>query len=90
MDVVGCRRHPAARERDAAAGVSKVYGLDELPQFLGACDYIVSVLPSTPGTRGLLDGSAPGAQEGQQEQRLAWRRPVPLPARAPRVAAARA
>ena len=89
MDVVGCRRHPAARERDAAAGVSKVYGLDELPQFLGACDYIVSVLPSTPGTRGLLDGSAPGAHECQLE-RLARRRPVPLPARAPRTATARA
>ena len=36
--------------------MSAVYPLEELPRFLGRCDYLVSVLPSTPGTRGLLDG----------------------------------
>ena len=56
MNVIGCRRDPSPRDTDRAAGVTKVYGLDELPTFLGAADYVVSVLPSTPQTRGMLDG----------------------------------
>ena len=56
MQVVGCRRRADPRPSDAEAGVSAVYPLEELPRFLGRCDYLVSVLPSTPGTRGLLDG----------------------------------
>lgn len=58
MRVVGCRRDAAPRPTDAEAGVSSVFGLDALGDFLGASDYIVSVLPSTPSTRGLLDGGA--------------------------------
>ena len=50
MQVVGCRRRADPRPSDAAAGVSDVYPLEELPRFLGRCDYLVSVLPSTAGT----------------------------------------
>ncbi|CAE8616515.1 unnamed protein product [Polarella glacialis] len=32
--------------------------LSELPALLGQCDYVVSLLPSTPATRGLLSGGA--------------------------------
>lgn len=56
MRVVGCRRDPTPRESDAAAGVTRVFGLDSMPAFLAECDYLVSVLPSTPQTRGMLDG----------------------------------
>ena len=56
MRVVGCRRSAGAREGDAECGVSHVYGLDSLPAFLAEADYVVSVLPSTPASRGLLDG----------------------------------
>ena len=55
MRVVGCRQRPAL---GAAEGIAHVYGLDGLGEFLAECDYIVSVLPSTPQTRGLLDGEA--------------------------------
>ena len=50
MQVVGCRRRADSRPSDAAAGVSDVYALEDLPRFLGRCDYLVSVLPSTVGT----------------------------------------
>jgi phosphoglycerate dehydrogenase-like enzyme len=56
MNVIGCRRDSSPRASDAEAGVSKVFALSELAAFLAASDYIVSVLPSTPDTRGLLDG----------------------------------
>lgn len=56
MRVVGCRRDSKPRLSDTEAGVAKVFGLDELSAFLGSADYLVSVLPSTPATRGLLDG----------------------------------
>lgn len=58
MRVVGCRQRP---ELGADAGIAQVYGLDRLADFLAECDYVVSVLPSTPQTRGLLDGDALGA-----------------------------
>ena len=45
--------------------VARVFGLDELPAFLASADYIVSVLPSTPDTRGLLDGDALAACAGR-------------------------
>lgn len=43
-------------DRDREAGVRAVFGIDELETFLSRCDYIVAVVPSTPATRGLLDG----------------------------------
>ena len=59
MQVVGWRRDGSARPSDAASGVHKVYGgREQLPAFLGAVDYLVAVLPSTPQTRGLLDNEA--------------------------------
>ena len=56
MRVVGCRRDAARRPSDEACGAQRVYSLAELPDFLAACDHVVSVLPSTPATAGLLDG----------------------------------
>lgn len=59
MRVVGWRRDASPRESDARAGVCHVHGgRGELAAFLSKCDYIVSVLPSTPETAGLLDGDA--------------------------------
>lgn len=57
MKVIGCRRDPAPRDTDASAGVSRVLGMDGLAELFASADYIVSVLPSTPATRGLIDGS---------------------------------
>ena len=56
MSVVGCRRDATPRESDSHAGVSHVYPLKELKDFLARCDYLVCVLPSTPASRGLLGG----------------------------------
>ena len=59
MTVLGCKRRPASSDGSDAAGVAGVrtiYPIEELGDFLSRCDYIVSVLPSTPATRGLLDG----------------------------------
>lgn len=57
MRVVGWRRDGTARDSDASAGVSTVYGGNaRLGEFLAEADYLVAVLPSTPQTRGLLDG----------------------------------
>ena len=43
--------------------VSKTFGMgdEQLRSFLGGCDYVVNLLPSTPDTRGVLSAS-----------RLAW------------------
>jgi phosphoglycerate dehydrogenase-like enzyme len=67
MKVVGCRLNPRPRASDAAAGVSHVFGLSELSQFLASSDYVVSVTPSTPETRGLLDGNILQACSHQTE-----------------------
>ena len=56
MKVIGLRTDPSPRPSDRESGVAKVFGFAELPTFLAECDYIVSVLPSTPATRGMLDG----------------------------------
>ena len=56
MQVLGYRRTPTMSDRDREAGVRAVFGIDELETFLSRCDYIVAVVPSTPATRGLLDG----------------------------------
>lgn len=69
MNVIGCRRDPSPRDTDRAAGVSRVYGLEELPAFLGAADYVVSVLPSTPQTRGMLDGGVLAATIAHGKER---------------------
>jgi len=68
MRVVGCRRDASPRASDAASGVAHVYPLEELTAFLSQCDYLVSVLPSTPNSRGLLGGDTLSA--------CAQRRPV--------------
>ena len=57
MTVIGSRRDPAPREADVSAGVSRVLGVDGIAELFTAADYVVSVLPSTPATRGLIDGS---------------------------------
>jgi len=66
MRVVGCRRDPSPAPRDEASGVAGVYGIDALPDFLSGCDYVLSVLPSTAETRGLLDGDALAACASRQ------------------------
>ena len=63
MQIVGCRRDKTPRASDG--DVARVFGLDELPAFLASADYIVSVLPSAPDTRGLLDGDALAACAGR-------------------------
>ena len=65
----------AAQAAAAAAGVHEL--TDSLPSLLRRADYIVNVLPSTAGTRGLLDGGAlahcvgeggGGSAEGRAEE----------------------
>ncbi len=64
MQVWATRRHPGSHPLvDRMLGPSRA----ELLECLGACDDVVAVLPSTPETRGLLDGEAfaamrPGAR----------------------------
>lgn len=48
--VLGWSRSPKIIE-----GVTCVSGGDALPTMLGECDYVVSILPSTPDTRDLFD-----------------------------------
>lgn len=48
--VIGWSRTPKA-----LPGVDCRHGAEALPGMLGACDYLCSVLPSTPGTRNLAD-----------------------------------
>ena len=44
------------------AFVDRAFGAgDQLREFLGGCDYVVNLLPSTPETRGLLTASRLGA-----------------------------
>mmetsp|Transcript_50151 Transcript_50151/g.131987 ORF Transcript_50151/g.131987 Transcript_50151/m.131987 type:complete len:168 (-) Transcript_50151:231-734(-) len=66
MRVVGCRRRALHTAEDADAGVAQVFAIDELPTFLSQCDYVVSVLPSTPQTRGLLAGDVLSACASRQ------------------------
>ena len=66
MEVWASRRHPDA-ETDAAVAAVVGPSRRELHDLLAACDDIVSILPSTPLTRGLLDAAAfaamrPGAR----------------------------
>jgi glyoxylate/hydroxypyruvate reductase len=44
-----------SRERKAVTGVRSYAGMAELPEFLARSRALVCLLPSTPGTRGLLD-----------------------------------
>lgn len=54
MRVVGWRRSPEDVE-----GVERVYaGAEQFHPFLAECDFIVVVLPLTPGTKGLFDHAA--------------------------------
>ncbi len=54
MHVVGWRRSPSA----AVAGVERIFaGPEELEPFVSACDFVVSVLPTTGETKGVF--SAP-------------------------------
>lgn len=59
--VLGWSRSPKEIE-----GVDCRHGADALPQMLGECDYVCSILPSTPATRqlmnaGMLAAMKPGA-----------------------------
>jgi len=60
MDVWASRRHPPAGGDGAEPGISRVLGSSraEFLEILEACDDVVSVLPSTPQTRGLFDAAA--------------------------------
>ena len=46
------------RSGDAVNGFEEVFGQDRLHEFLAGLDYLVSVLPQTPETDGLLDTGA--------------------------------
>lgn len=61
MRTLGCRARPCPSDV-----VEKVYGTNELQAFLSECDYVVSVLPSQPATRGLLGGEALKAMQAKQ------------------------
>lgn len=50
FNVIGWSRTPKEIE-----GIDCRAGADALPDVLGECDYIASILPSTPQTRGLFD-----------------------------------
>ncbi len=50
MRVIGLSR----RRRQRTGEVDEALGLEELPQLLGASDFIVVAVPSTPYTRGLI------------------------------------
>lgn len=50
--VLGCARRPLPVD-----GVTKVYGLDRLDDFLGQCDFVVLAVALAPGTEGLIDAA---------------------------------
>lgn len=54
MRVLGCRRNPGR----AVEGVERMYGLEELTDFLGECDVVVVTAPLTAQTRGVFDEKA--------------------------------
>jgi glyoxylate/hydroxypyruvate reductase A len=43
-----------------AAGIALFAGMEQLPEFLSACDIVVSLLPDTPETRGILNARSLG------------------------------
>ena len=48
--VLGCARRPGPVE-----GVERMYGLDQLDDFLGQCDFVVLAIALAPETEGLID-----------------------------------
>lgn len=54
MDVAGLVRTVPEPERQVPS--VSYYRTEQLPELLQRSDYVVNILPSTPGTRGLLDG----------------------------------
>jgi phosphoglycerate dehydrogenase-like enzyme len=54
INVIAVRRSG----RPAPAGIDVITGPDALPRLLAASDYVVIALPSTPGTRGIIDATA--------------------------------
>lgn len=54
MEVHVCRRDPTG----VPSGVHRVYGPGELTTMLGACEVVVSALPETPRTIGILGAGA--------------------------------
>jgi hypothetical protein len=44
-----------SRSRKSVPGVKSYAGPEELPQFLGQCDFLVCMLPLTPETEGILN-----------------------------------
>ena len=54
------RRHPPHHTSlpSLHVQVTDIFAIEDLGNFLSQCDYVVSVLPSTPQTRGLLAGDA--------------------------------
>lgn len=55
MKVIGVTRTPPSPDRSCPA-ISQYRTNSELPEVLSLSDYVVSILPSTPETRGLLSG----------------------------------
>lgn len=53
----GFRMRGWARGRHAIEGIETYAGPDELDAFLGELDIVVILLPSTPQTRGMIDGA---------------------------------
>lgn len=52
----GMTVHGLRSEAIAAPYVDKVFGSDAITEFLASPDYLVNLLPSTPQTRGILNG----------------------------------
>jgi len=55
LAILGFRTIGWSRSPKNLHGVETFAGEDELPEFLGLCDYCVCLLPLTPQTEGLLD-----------------------------------
>jgi len=53
LRVIGC-----SRSGESVPGFERVFPIERLDEFLPLVDYLVSVLPATPGTDGLLDAQA--------------------------------
>lgn len=49
MEVLGVRRHP-----DPVDGVRRMFAPDRLPEMLAQCDFVVLVVPATPGTERMI------------------------------------
>jgi len=63
MGMIGFRVLGWSRSAKSIEGVDARFGEDALMPMLAECDYVCSVLPSTPGTRGLMNAKTLSAMK---------------------------